>query len=815
MRGKNEQKGRCGAGRHPLTLGSAAASARPKLRNALERSPRTEPRAAAARELLLAALEDLSQGRWKRFRHKLRGRRRPWGRLEGAGAVDLAEHLIHFHGPERALDAARKTLKGAGGRAAAARPQEQRRRSERGVGLARVPALRSLPPGQSHGHRPPSFRFPRKAPELFRPGRASSTNSRAPGLRSCGRPRPRLAPLPAPHSRRGLTAVLPSRARPRLLGAALRVLGQEKENFQEFLAALSYLLEDEGAPQTPAGGVGALLRGAPELRGRLALTTRFLFGLLNAERMRDMEHHFGCAVSERGKQDVPRWVQDQGQGCPRAAPEGTERTQALRGAGESEEEEGEELKDLLELLHCLYETQEDALVHQALRGLPELALERVHFSRTDLAVLSYCVRRCPAGQALQLVSRRLTTAQEKKKKSLMKRLQGRLGGSSSRTTMRKPPGSPLHPLCEWTDGQCGLNTLTRSRCKLPDLVCRDLSEALTELGLFHSWLSEAGLHALSEGLAWPQVLQTLRVQRLGLQELPVRVCPTLTTLDLSGCQLSGPMVTYLCAVLQLPGCRLQSLSLTSVELSEQSLPELRAVGTAKAGLANHPALDGDPQPHKGLGSAPEALGEGSSQPRGEEGLPSPNPTAAPPTFLSWEPPALPLQAPLSSKGDDGRPQELRAFTWCRMTHLLILCPRTVWAPIAHYSAPAVGDQAGAAPWLKIHPWIRLKAELELGSPRPRRHDWSRRPGPPVPPAPGVGTSHPARPARPGAGTAGPSGDKAAAGYFSLRSGAHPLEPRDAAGLRRAPGTRPTARLPPNPQLLPAPHPPVPSRPPGG
>lgn len=40
-----------------------------------------------------------------------------------------------------------------------------------------------------------------------------------------------------------------------------------------------------------------------------------------------------------------------------------------------------------------------------------------------------------------------------------------------------------------------------SRCKLPDLVCRDLSEALTELGLFHSWLSEAGLHALSEGLA--------------------------------------------------------------------------------------------------------------------------------------------------------------------------------------------------------------------------------------------------------------------------------------------------------------------------
>eukprot|EP00069_Balaena_mysticetus_P005822 bmy_04961T0 len=85
-----------------------------------------EPRAAAARELLLAALEDLSQERLKRFRDKLRdapldGRRKPWGRLEGADAVDLAEHLIHFHGPERALDAARKTLKRAGVRDAAAR----------------------------------------------------------------------------------------------------------------------------------------------------------------------------------------------------------------------------------------------------------------------------------------------------------------------------------------------------------------------------------------------------------------------------------------------------------------------------------------------------------------------------------------------------------------------------------------------------------------------------------------------------------------------------------------------------------------------
>uniref|UniRef100_A0A8C6CY64 NLR family pyrin domain containing 6 n=1 Tax=Moschus moschiferus TaxID=68415 RepID=A0A8C6CY64_MOSMO len=387
------------------------------------------------------------------------------------------------------------------------------------------------------------------------------------------------------------------------------------QSFQEFLAALSYLLEDEGAPRAPAGGVEALLQGDPELRGHLKLTTRFLFGLLNTERMCEIERHFGCTVSERVKQPVLKWLQ--GQGCPRAAPEGTAEILAPEGTEGSEEEEGEELNYPLELLYCLYETQEDAFVHQALRGLPELVLERVHFSRMDLAVLSYCVRCCPAGQALRLVSCRLAAAQEKKKKSLMKRLQGSLGGSSSPTT-RKPPISPLRPLCEAMINQhCGLRSLTLSRCKLPDAVCRDLSEALreapalAELGLFHNGLSEAGLRVLSEGLAWPQCqVQTLRVQQPGLQEAlqymvgKLLLIPALTTLDLSGCQLSGPTVTYLCTTLKCPGCRLQTLRLTSVELSEHSLQELQAVERANPRLViTHSALDVHPKPPKVFASA--------------------------------------------------------------------------------------------------------------------------------------------------------------------------------------------------------------------
>lgn len=208
-------------------------------------------------------------------------------------------------------------------------------------------------------------------------------------------------------------------------------------SFQEFFAALAYLLEDEGAPGAGPEGVSSLLSRHKEELGHLLLTTRFLFGLLSTERMQEVERHFGHTVSQSVKQDVLKWVQGQGQGAPRAAPEETAEAKGQENSRESEEleeveedEEGLELSYPLELLYCLYETQEPAFVQEALRGFPRLALERVNFSRMDITVLSYCIRCCPPGQALQLTACRLVAAPEKKRKSLMKRLQGSLGGPS-------------------------------------------------------------------------------------------------------------------------------------------------------------------------------------------------------------------------------------------------------------------------------------------------------------------------------------------------------------------------------------------------
>lgn len=121
-----------------------------------------EPRAAAARELLLGALEDLSQEHLKRFRHKLRdqrvdGRNIPWGRLEGADTLDLVELLVHFYGPERALDVAQKTLQRADVRDVAARLEERRLQSECRVGLH----LGLSHPGRFLRLPPKSIRVPR------------------------------------------------------------------------------------------------------------------------------------------------------------------------------------------------------------------------------------------------------------------------------------------------------------------------------------------------------------------------------------------------------------------------------------------------------------------------------------------------------------------------------------------------------------------------------------------------------------------------------------------------------------------------------
>lgn len=103
--------------------------------------------------------------------------------------------------------------------------------------------------------------------------------------------------------------------------------------------------------------------------------------------------------------------------------------------------------------------------------------------------------------------------------------------------------------------------------------------------------------------AVPKVNRTPRVQQSGLQEAlqclvsTLRQGPALSTLDLSGCQLSGPTVTYLCAVLQHPECRLQTLRwMQAREGGRNTASQSQAgVGTWALHLALEMSPPGPPQ----------------------------------------------------------------------------------------------------------------------------------------------------------------------------------------------------------------------------
>lgn len=177
-----------------------------------------EPHAAATCKLLLAALEDLSQDQLKRFRHKLRdapvdSRSIPWGRLELADALDLADQLTQFYRPETALDVARRTLKKADVRDVAARLKAQRLQREWGWRFL-GPALYRL--ARCHlSTRPPSFPVTRKTPALY----LHICNPDAlKGASSPRHPHP-TPPLRAAGPQRGFSC----RARPQLRSAALSV----------------------------------------------------------------------------------------------------------------------------------------------------------------------------------------------------------------------------------------------------------------------------------------------------------------------------------------------------------------------------------------------------------------------------------------------------------------------------------------------------------------------------------------------------------------------------------------------------------------
>uniref|UniRef100_A0A8D0GGT3 NACHT LRR and PYD domain-containing protein n=1 Tax=Sphenodon punctatus TaxID=8508 RepID=A0A8D0GGT3_SPHPU len=108
------------------------------------------------------------------------------------------------------------------------------------------------------------------------------------------------------------------------------------------------------------------------------LTVRFLFGLLNEERMKGMREKFGWTISPHIKTDLWEWVKA------------------------TKQKANYPNWHQLEAFHCLYETQDENLVKRALDDLTELTMERIKFTPMDQLALSFCVKNCPNLETISL-----------------------------------------------------------------------------------------------------------------------------------------------------------------------------------------------------------------------------------------------------------------------------------------------------------------------------------------------------------------------------------------------------------------------------
>ncbi|KAK4822342.1 hypothetical protein QYF61_013533 [Mycteria americana] len=327
-------------------------------------------------------------------------------------------------------------------------------------------------------------------------------------------------------------------------------------SFQEFFAALFYLLEDEGEAREPPAGptrdVKELLESYGNSRNYFMLTVRFLFGLLNEERRKELEEEMGCKIAPRVTQELLAWLLNSQKTALAVL---TQETAVIRE---------------LEVCHCLYELQDERFVATALDPFMGVHLRGLNLNRFDQMVLAFSIRNFPKLESLDLGHCVF----------LRDDPEDCAGPQPARQPCREKEQeegeqSPIHLLCQALEKSgCKLKKLRFDQCQLTGACCGALASVLsanptlTQLDLAgNEDLRDGGVRLLCEGLRRGACrLQTLRLGCCGLTAAScealaavVGAVPSLAQLDLSDNALGDGGLRELCAALAGPGCSVQSL----------------------------------------------------------------------------------------------------------------------------------------------------------------------------------------------------------------------------------------------------------------
>ncbi|XP_074442810.1 NACHT, LRR and PYD domains-containing protein 6 isoform X3 [Larus michahellis] len=352
-------------------------------------------------------------------------------------------------------------------------------------------------------------------------------------------------------------------------------------SFQEFFAALFYLLEDEGEARDPPAGptreVKALLESYGNSRNYFMMTVRFLFGLLNKDRRRELEEEMDCKISPRITQELLVWLQ-----------------KSQQTALALLEEETAVIREM-EVCHCLYELQDEHFVVTALDPFMGVYLRGINLNRFDQIVLAFSIKHFPKLESLDLGHCSFL-------RDHPEHPAGPQPAQPARREIQQEEGkqSPIHLLCQALEKSgCKLKTLRFDRCQLTGACCGALASVLSvkptlaELDLAgNEDLRDGGVKLLCEGLACGGC--RLQILRLGCCNLTAVGCgalaaalgslPALAQLDLSDNPLGDGGVRELCTALAGPGCSLQKLWLWRCRLTAASCGALAAVLLASPSL---------------------------------------------------------------------------------------------------------------------------------------------------------------------------------------------------------------------------------------